>query len=89
MDLIKQVLIRNQFLKLIHQTFEVVKRREGKGAEALKTMNDVLEMNAYNDEYQTDLIGENRRFKLIHSQQKLRIMELEKEIEKFNNMNEF
>lgn len=89
MDLIKQVLIRNEFLKLIHQTVEVVKRRNGKGTEALKTMNDVLEMNGYNDEYMTELIGENRKLKLIHSQHKLRIIELEKQVKKFNEMNEF
>ena len=89
MEIIKQIDIRNDFTLLIHQTIEFVKSREGKGADALEKMNNVLELLGYLDEYQTELIGENRALKLECSQQRLKIANLKKEVTKLNKISEF
>jgi len=93
MEVIQQIDIRNEFTILIHQTIESIKNRKGeskeKGLEALDRMNNMINLVRYLDEFNGELINENRDIKLLYSKQKLEIISLEKQVKKLIRINEF
>ena len=93
MEIIQQIDIRNEFTILIHQTIESLKNRKGeskeKGLEALERMNNMINLVRYLDEFNGELINENRDIKLLYSKQKLEIISLEKQVKKLIRINEF
>jgi len=93
MEIIQQIDIRNEFTILIHQTIESLKNRKGeskeKGLEALDRMNNMINLVRYLDEFNGELINENRDIKLLYSKQKLEIISLEKQVKKLIRINEF
>jgi len=93
MEIIQQIDIRNEFTILIHQTIESIKNRKGeskeKGLEALDRMNNMINLVRYLDEFNGELINENRDIKLLYSKQKLEIISLEKQVKKLIRINEF
>ena len=93
MEIIQQIDIRNEFTILIHQTIESIKKRKGeskeKGLEALDRMNNMINLVRYLDEFNGELINENRDIKLLYSKQKLEIISLEKQVKKLIRINEF
>jgi len=93
MEIIQQIDIRNEFTILIHQTIESIKNRKGeskeKGLEALERMNNMINLVRYLDEFNGELINENRDIKLLYSKQKLEIISLEKQVKKLIRINEF
>ena len=93
MEIIQQIDIRNEFTILIHQAVESLKNRKGeskeKGLEALERMNNMINLVRYLDEFNGELINENRDIKLLYSKQKLEIISLEKQVKKLITINEF
>jgi len=93
MEIIQQIDIRNEFTILIHQAVESLKNRKGeskeKGLEALNRMNNMINLVRYLDEFNGELINENRDIKLLYSKQKLEIISLEKQVKKLIRINEF
>jgi hypothetical protein len=93
MEIIQQIDIRNEFTILIHQAVESLKNRKGeskeKGLEALDRMNNMINLVRYLDEFNGELINENRDIKLLYSKQKLEIISLEKQVKKLIRINEF
>jgi len=93
MEIIQQIDIRNEFTILIHQAVESLKNRKGeskeKGLEALERMNNMINLVRYLDEFNGELINENRDIKLLYSKQKLEIISLEKQVKKLIRINEF
>ena len=93
MEIIQQIDIRNEFTILIHQAVESLKKRKGeskeKGLEALERMNNMINLVRYLDEFNGELINENRDIKLLYSKQKLEIISLEKQVKKLIRINEF
>ena len=60
-----------------------------KGLEALDRMNNMINLVRYLDEFNGELINENRDIKLLYSKQKLEIISLEKQVKKLIRINEF